>query len=142
MTTPHKELSLLHRKTGEMNSQSVPSKPPLRLSPHKKLNSLYYLYLEGLSLHEKKELLDFCMKHRCLVIQTKKERFPFDRVLQMPKQDYLKMYHAVLYADNVPQYFISSNNFKDTMEELAISGSNVYVVFHEYRNSGPMRTTT
>ena len=115
---------------------------PLRLSPHKKFNSLYYMFVEGLTLHEKKELLDFCVKHRCLVIHTLTENFSFDRVLHMPKQNYLKMYHSVLYSDQVPQYFISSNNFKDTMEELAISGSNVYVVFHEYRNSGPMRTTT
>lgn len=104
-----------------------------RLSPHKKFNSLYYLYLEGLTLHEKKELLDFCLKHRCLVIHTSKQPYPFDQVLKMPKENYLKMYHAVLYADQIPQFFISSNNFKDTMEELAISGSNVYVVFHEYQ---------
>lgn len=104
-----------------------------RLSPHKKFNSLYYMYVEGLTLHEKKELLDFCLKHRCLTIHTSNQPYPFDQVLKMPKENYLKMYHAVLYADQVPQYFVSSNNFKDTMEELAISGSNVYVVFHEYQ---------
>jgi len=104
-----------------------------RLSPNKKLNSLYYLYVEGLTLHEKKELLDLCVKHRCLVIHTSNQQFPFEQVLKMPKVNYLKMYHAVLYSDQVPQYFIASNNFKDTMEELAISGSNVYVVFREYQ---------
>ena len=116
-----------------MNSQPMSDKPVPRLSPNKKFNSLYYLYVEGLTLHEKKELLDFCLKHRCLVIHTTSQQYSFEEVLKMPKVNYLKMYHAVLYADYIPQYCISSNNFKDTMEELAISGSNVYVVFYEYQ---------
>jgi len=110
-------------------SRSSPKKPP----PHA---VLYSLAVEGLSLRERKDLLDFCVKRRRLEVRTTHQTYTNDHLTRLPTRYEGRPFHAILYAGitpsgSCPVYFISSNNLQETLDELDISPSSVYVVLYE-----------
>lgn len=110
-----------------------------RLSPkkHTPLSCLYTLSIEGLSLRERKELLDFCLRRRGrLEVRTASQTYTGDHVTRLPARYEGCPFHAILYAGihpagSCPVYFISSNNLQDALDELDISPPSVYVVLYE-----------
>lgn len=109
---------------------------PKRNSPIKRPTSLYSLAIEGLSLRERKELLDTCLRRRRLEIRTTEQHYPFDHLARLPAYYEARPFHAILYTGmtptgSCPVYFISSNNLQDALGELDISPPSVYVVLYE-----------
>ena len=109
---------------------------PKRHSPTKQMATLYSLAIEGLSLQERKELLDTCLRRRRLEIRTAQQNYTFDRLARLPAYYEARPFHAILYTGmtptgSCPVYFISSNNLQDTLDELDISPPSVYVVLYE-----------
>lgn len=109
---------------------------PKKHSPTKRMVSLYSLAIEGLSLRERKELLDFCLKRRRLDVRTACQTYPFEHLARLPMRYEGRPFHAILYAGispsgSCPVYFISSNNLEATLGELDISPPSVYVVLYE-----------
>jgi hypothetical protein len=100
-------------------------------SPTKRMANLYSLSVEGLTLHEKKELLDFCLRKRRLEIRTRDAHYSYEHLNKLPKHYQYRLFHAVLYSDHCPEYLISSNNMKETIDELNISGSSEWVILFE-----------
>ena len=100
------------------------------------MTSLYSLAVEGLSLQERKELLDTCLRRRRLEIRTAEQTYTSDHLARLPTRYEGRPFHAILYAGITPSgscpiYFISSNNLQDALDELDISPPSVYVVLYE-----------
>jgi len=109
---------------------------PKRNQHTKSMAPLYTLAIEGLSLQERKELLDTCIRRRRLEIRTAEQAYPFDHLARLPAHYESRPFHAILYTGMIPSgscpiYFISSNNLHDALEELEISPPSVYVVLYE-----------
>lgn len=97
---------------------------------------LYSLDIEGISLLERKDLIDFCVKRRGLEVRTANQTYPFDHLIRVPVYYEGRQFHAILYAGispsgSCPVYFISSNNLEETLDELDISPPSTYVVLYE-----------
>jgi len=93
--------------------------------------NLYSLPIEGLSLRERKDLLDFCLRRRRLEVRTADLTYPFEYLTRLPARYDSTPFHAILYTDQFPAYFVSSNNLQDAMEEMEVSSSNVRIVLYE-----------
>jgi len=109
---------------------------PKRHHPMKSMAPLYSLAIEGLSLQERKELLDTCIRRRRLEIRTAEQTYSFDHLARLPAHYENCPFHAILYtgmmsSGSCPVYFISSNNLQDALDEIDISPPSVYVVLYE-----------
>jgi len=97
---------------------------------------LYSLAIEGISLQERKELLDTCIRRRRLEVRTAQQTYSFDHLARLPTRYENRPFHAILYtgiapSGSCPVYFISSNNLQDALDEIEISPPSVYVVLYE-----------
>ena len=109
---------------------------PKRHSPTKRMLSLYSLAVDGITLQERKELLDTCIRRRRLEVRTAEQTYTSDHLARLPVRYEGRPFHAILYAGitpsgSCPVYFISSNNLRDALDELDISPPSVYVVLYE-----------
>lgn len=92
---------------------------------------VYSLAIEGLTLQEKKELLDVSIKRRRLEMRVQGQHYPFEYLHRLPSSSLSKPFQAVLYCDRCPEYFISSNNVKEAMAELEIHQHQVYTLLYQ-----------
>lgn len=100
-------------------------------SPTKRFSGIYGLQIEGLTLQEKKELLDCCIRKRRLEIRTITQHYSFDLLHRFPKEFSSPWFQAVLYCHRCPEYFITSNNVKEAIAELEITNHQVFVLLYQ-----------
>ena len=102
-----------------------------KTSPTKLFTNLYSISLQDITFHERKELLDLCIRKRRIEIRTTNGNYSLETITNIPLSDFKKTFYAILYNDFCPTYFISSKNIKDAMNEIEISGPNVWIILLE-----------
>lgn len=99
-------------------------------SPTKRYSAVYSLIIEGLTLQEKKELLDTSIRRRRLEIRAHGQHYTFDTLHHLPLLERTTHFQAILYCDRCPEYFISSNNVKEAIAEVEIHNHHAYTLLY------------